>query len=138
MAAEIAATIRVSDTEGIEMIVCSLDNFLGNPDCLKAESVYVFTLAFSGTYPTGGDTLNLAVQGMLSQFAPIEAKIYEQPTVASGAVFTGYQFCFVKGTGPANGKLQINASQGSPFSGSYGTTFATTIVKARVHFPLNM
>ena len=118
------------------MIVCTLDNFLGNPDVLKAEGVYVFTLTFSGTYPVGGDTLNFAVQGVLSNAAPTEGKIYEQPTVASGNVFTGYQFCLAKGTTAANNKLQINSAQGVPFSGSYGTTFASTIVKARVHFPL--
>lgn len=117
-------------------IVCTLDNFLGNPDTLFKEAVYVLTLTFSGTYPTGGDTLNFNVPGVLSLAAPTEGKIYEQPTVASGAVFTGYQFCLVKGTSSSNCKLQINSAVSTPFSGSYGTTFATTIVKARVHFPL--
>lgn len=118
-------------------VTATLDNFLGNPDNLDRESVYVFTLAFSGSYPVGGDTLSFAVAGMLSGAAMTEGKVYEQPTAASGNVFTGYQFCIAKGTTPANNKLQINSSQGTPFSGSYGTTFATTIVKARVHFPLN-
>jgi hypothetical protein len=108
---------------------------LGNPDATKALGVYIGTITFSGSYTTGGDTLSFAVQNVLGYAAPLRVEIYEEPS--STQTSTGYQFVYAKGSNASNGKIQINASQGTPFSGSYSTTFATTKVKARVWLALN-
>jgi hypothetical protein len=107
---------------------------LGSTDATKAEGVYLGTLTFSGTYSTGGDTLSFAVAGVNAYVAPLRVEVYEQPTTSQTAV--GDVFIYAKGTTAANGKLQIFTSSGSQYSGSPGTTFATTTVKARAWFPL--
>lgn len=107
---------------------------LGAQDATEREGIYVGTVTFSGSYTAGGDTLNLANdQSIVSQVAPVRCEIYEEPS--SSQTSTGYQFVYAKGTTLANGKIQINSSQGNPFSGSYGTTFASTKVRCRFWVP---
>ena len=117
-------------------VVFALDQtVLGATDATKAEGIYIGTLTFSGSYATGGDTLSFAVQGVLGYAAPLRVEVYEQPNTTQTA--TGYQFVYCKGSNDANGKLQIFSTQGTQLSaGAYSTTFATTIVKARVWLPL--
>ena len=114
----------------------SLDqNELGNPDATKALGVYIGTIAFSGSYTTGGDTLSFAVQGVLGYAAPLRVEIYEEPSSTQTA--TGYTFIYAKGSNASNGKIQIFSAEGAQFTGSYSTTFSTTKVKARVWLALN-
>jgi hypothetical protein len=114
-------------------VTFALDNVLGNPDVTEREGFYLGTLTFSGTYTSGGDTLSFGISGVLSQAAPLRVEVYEQPTTSQTAV--GDIFVYCKGTTSANGKLQILTASGSAYSGSPGTTFATTTVKARAWFP---
>ncbi len=107
---------------------------LGNPDATIKEGVYIGTIAFSSSYTTGGDTLALNVAGVLAYAAPLRVEIYEQPSTSQTA--TGYTFIYAKGTTAANGKIQIFSAEGAQFSGSYGSTFSTTVVKVRAWFPL--
>lgn len=104
-------------------------------DVTEREQFYVGTLTFSGNYTTGGDPLSFAVSGVQSNNAPIRVEVYEEPT--TGETATAYTFIYAKGTTLANGALQIFSAQGTQFAaGAYGTTFATTTVKARVWLPL--
>jgi hypothetical protein len=102
-------------------------------DATGREQFYVGTITFSASYTTGGDTLSFDVSGVQSNAAPVRVEIYEEPTSANVAL--GYTFVYAKGSTAANGKIQIFSTFGGAFSGSYGTTFANTIVKARAWFP---
>jgi hypothetical protein len=116
-------------------VTFAVDNVLGNPSNDFRRGIYIGTLTFSGSYVTGGDALSFAAAGVLSNVAPIRVEVYEQPSTSQTA--TGYQFVYAKGTTSANGKLQIFSTQGTQLAASaYSTTFATTIVKAAVYFPL--
>lgn len=117
-------------------VTFALDNsqFPQGGDTTGRGENYIGTLTFSGNYSTGGDTLSFAVPSVLSNSAPAQTEVYEEPNTSQTA--TSYFFVYCKGTTAANGKLQIFSAQGVQFSaGAYGTTFATTIVKVRVWFP---
>lgn len=59
----------------------------------------VGTIAASGTYPTGGDTLSFAgVKGVLSSTPPTTVQI---------AGSSGFIYQFVAGTTIANGKMKV-------------------------------
>lgn len=115
----------------------ALDNSIlpQGADVTDREQFYVGTLTFSGSYSTGGDTLSFAVAGVSSNSVPVRVEIYEQPSTSQTA--TGYSFIYALGTTIANGKVQIFSTQGTQFAaGAYGSTFSTTVVKARVWLPL--
>jgi hypothetical protein len=108
----------------------------GVPDATQSEEIVQGTIAFSGSYPAGGDALSFAGTNKIqSRSAPIRVEIYEQPTAGQTAV--GALFAFLKGTTQANGLLQINTAYTTPFTtGAYGSAFATTTVKFRAWFSL--
>lgn len=57
------------------------------------------SLVFSGTYPTGGDTLNFqSVKGALSSLTPVECVVHGN---------SGHLYEFVFGTTIANGKVMV-------------------------------
>lgn len=59
----------------------------------------VGTLVFSGTYPTGGDTLNFqSVKGVLSSLPPVWCDVQGQ---------AGFKYEFATGTTIANGKVLV-------------------------------
>jgi hypothetical protein len=63
-------------------------------------------------------------------------EIYEEPLAATQTA-VGSSFAFAKGTTQANGKLQINTANGTPFAtGAYGAAYSGTTIKFRAWFPL--
>ena len=94
-------------------------------DSTQNQFVIDGTLTFSGSYPSFGDVVNLALdQFKTNAKTPIEVRVWETPVGASGTpapLATGYQFTYINGTTLANGRLQISSA--SP----YGTAGATQI-----------
>ena len=114
----------------------TFDNLQGVPDVTDREEFVSGVIAFSGNYATGGDTLSFAGTNKInSRSAPNRVELYEEPLAATQTA-TGYTFVFAKGTTQANGKIQIFSAEGTQFSGSYGSTFSTTVVKVRAWFLL--
>src|SRR5271156_3344886 len=111
----------------------TIDTLLGVPDTTSREGFYQGVITLSGSYPPGGDTLSLSGYNVLSNTAPLRVEIYEEP--ASTQTATAYTFIYAKGTTNTNGKIQIFSAGGTQFSGSYSTTFSTTVIKARAWFP---
>lgn len=65
----------------------------------------------SGSYATGGDTLDLSGIGVPSNSVPDYVEIIEKPP--SGTTASGYTFRYAPGTTQANGLVQAFASGGS-------------------------
>lgn len=62
------------------------------------------TIAATGNYTTGGDTLSLQSGDVPVNSAPIEVRIQSQATSGPTNLF---EYHYVPGTTPANGKMQI-------------------------------
>lgn len=58
----------------------------------------MMTIVPSGTYPTGGDTLNLSALGIQSSLVPYFVVIYG---------IAGFLYSWVPGTTQANGKMKV-------------------------------
>jgi hypothetical protein len=117
-------------------LAITLDNLLGVPDVTEREEFVQGVIALSGNYPANGDTLSFAGTNKIqSRLPPNRVEIYEEPTGTQTSI--GSAFAFLKGTTQANGKLQINTANGTPFAtGAYGSAYATTTIKFRAWFPL--
>lgn len=117
-------------------VALAVDSLQGVPDVTEREEFVQGVLTFSGNYPANGDTLSFAGSNKIqSRSAPNRVEIYEEPTGTQTAV--GSAFAFLKGTTQANGKVQINTANATPFAtGAYGSAYATTTVKYRAWFPL--
>jgi hypothetical protein len=85
------------------------------------------TLAFSGSYTTGGDTLDLTQQPLVpSTQVPIQATIQGQ---------SGYNYVFVPGTALNNNKVKIYTSgQTELASGAYPAAIVNDIVSLQAAF----
>lgn len=68
------------------------------------------TIAFSGNYTTGGDTIN---------FAAVDVRSSRPPTFISIPPVAGYIFEYVPGTSSADGKILVRlATDGSQLPGA--------------------
>lgn len=83
----------------------TLSTGLAQTDTTQATQIVRGTIAFTGTYTTGGDVLNLALYGVQSNYPPLRVFVYEYPVVGSTPV--GYEFVYEQGTNPSNGTLVI-------------------------------
>lgn len=73
-------------------------------DHTQQEFIVDGTLTLSGTYPTNGDTVNLA--GLCpSNLVPTKVEIYE--ATPSPGPASGYAFIYVPGTTAANGLMEV-------------------------------
>lgn len=77
------------------------------------------TLAGTGTYTTGGDTLSFASDFVKASSAPDEVCVWYKPTAAISA---NTEFVYGQATTIANGKLQLFSATGTEYSGSAPTT----------------
>lgn len=77
------------------------------------------TLAGSGTYTTGGDTLSFASDFVKASVQPDEVWVQYRPTSALSA---NTEFVYGQATTIANGKLQLFSATNTEFSGSAPTT----------------
>lgn len=94
------------------------------------------TLVFSGTYPTGGDTLNFqSVKGVLSSLPPSDVKIHGN---------SGHAYEFVLGTTIANGLVMVriatttsgNVGLSQHSNAAYDATVTADVVRFHAIFKL--
>lgn len=80
-------------------------------DSTQNQIVLDGILTFSGSYPAGGDVLNLAIdQAKTSAKNPVLVEVYENPAVSGSVgapVPSGLKFIYADGTTLANGQLMI-------------------------------
>jgi len=86
-------------------ITATLTTGLALNDTTQATQIVRGTLTFSGSYPAGGDIMALNLYGVQSNYIPVRVFVYEYPAV--GAAPTGYEFIYLSGTDPSNGRLYI-------------------------------
>ena len=111
-------------------------------DTTQNQVVLDGILTFSGSYPTGGDTLSLISDAAkTSAKNVIKFEAYENPGTGDSPVATGYTFVFQDGTTLANGKLLIFSA--SPYGNTGGTqitagTYAAaglSVINFRAYLP---
>ena len=111
---------------------------LPNPlDKTQQEQIVDGIITLSGSYTANGDTLSFLGLGINSDQVPNKVEIYEA-TPAPGPA-SGYQFVFLPGTNQGNGLMEIFSTEGTQFSGAYGTppfAIAGFVLKFRAWFPL--
>jgi hypothetical protein len=121
-----AATLALSTTQ------------LPNPtDRTQQQQIVDGTVTLSGSYTANGDTFSFLGLGINSDQVPNRVEIYEA-TPAPGPA-SGYQFVFLPGTNQGNGLMEIFSTEGTQFSGAYGTPpFSITgfALKFRAYFTL--
>jgi len=90
--------------------------------------IVVGTIAASGNYATGGDTLDLSqVAGLATSLAPDNVDI-----VSAGSPGSGWIYGFVPGTNLSNNKMQVFGQSGSQGSATALTELAAGAYPAGV------
>jgi hypothetical protein len=88
-------------------------------------------LVFSGTYPTGGDTLNLQGLGIQSNHAPASWAAIEGQALGAN----GTQYVWIQGTTQANGKVGVTQGAGVEVAaGAYPASVTGDVVNALFYF----
>lgn len=77
------------------------------------------TVVFSGSYTTGGDTLDLTGKGILASAAPIDGRIEGQ---------AGFKYEWAPGTAMANGKVLIRINDAGGANAPMAQHSAASIV----------
>jgi hypothetical protein len=80
------------------------------------------TIAYSGSYPTNGDTLDLSQLGIPSNSVPIEVCIFEATPGASAPAY-GAQFVYLPGSSQANGLMEMFNGTAQIATATYATIF---------------
>jgi hypothetical protein len=103
-------------------------------DSTQSTQVLLANVVLSGSYTTGGDTLNLS--GYPCQSHGLARRVFftEQPTATVAP--SGYLFYYQPGTTNANGKLRIMTSATVEFSGAYNSNLTSAIIELEATFPL--
>jgi hypothetical protein len=99
------------------------------------QTIVDFTVALTGSYTSGGDTLSFASQDLIktSQLTPNLVELYEW--TPAGTTPTGYVFQFQPGTTLANGVVYIWTAAGSTqFSGAYSALPTGFVLRGRAYF----
>jgi len=86
-------------------ITATLTTGLALNDTTQATQIVRGTLTFSGSYVLGGDLMPLNLYGVQSNYIPVRVLVYDYPAV--GGTPTGYEFVYLSGTDPSNGRLYI-------------------------------
>lgn len=101
------------------------------------------TLVFSGSYVSGGDTLNfntasgtqggMGADAIKSASLPTFSVILEAPV--AGTPGSGYTYLYSPGTSQANGKVQLFAGGTELAAGAYPAGVTGAVVRGRFEFP---
>lgn len=94
------------------------------------------TIAYSGSYPTNGDTLDLSALGVPSDQLPIQVDIYEATTAANKPAY-GALYVYLPGTTQANGVMEMFNGTTQISTATYASIFGsvTVVLKFRAWFP---
>lgn len=108
-------------------------------DATQQGIVVEGTLALSGSYTTGGDTVNFAAipQIVANSNARGMIEIDEQP--ANGTTPQGYLFYLIAGSNLSNWLLWIATAVGQPptqlGAGAYAAGLTSSTIQFRAYFP---
>jgi hypothetical protein len=107
---------------------------LSNPDVTNRQVIADGTIAFTGAYTTGGDSINLLQLGdsLKTSNLPLKVEIWE--ATPSGSTPTFDQFVYLPGTTLANGLIAI-ANGGAQIAAGAYTGLLTATVRIRVYAP---
>jgi hypothetical protein len=109
-------------------------------DTTQSTQIVRGTIALSGSYPAGGDTVSLSGNPVQSAKVPIVVWITEQPSASVPP--SGYGLYYQPGTNPSNGKLRVTTAgsgNAGPIefpAGAYAGTLLTAIIVFEAVFPL--
>jgi hypothetical protein len=96
-------------------------------DTTKSTQIVRGTIALTGSYPAGGDTLNLSGFPVQSAAGPVVVWFTEVPS--STVTPSGYGLYYQPGTTLANGKLRITSTGGTEFStGAYSASLLQAVI----------
>ncbi len=100
-------------------------------DTTQSTQVVRGTIALTGSYPAGGDTLNLvgSKSRVQSHKGAIQVVFSEQPSAT--VTPSGYMFYYQPGTTAANGLLRITSASGTEFSAG---TYSASLLQANITF----
>lgn len=106
-----------------------------NPDVTGREIIAYGTVVLSGSYPVGGDILDLTQLGDLLKTSqlPNEVYVWEDPAAGTSATSPTFaQFVYCPGTTLANGKLAIALLGVQSTAQTYALAFPNGLPTLRV------
>ena len=106
-----------------------------NPDVTGREIIVDGTVVLSGSYPVGGDILDLTQLGDLLRTSqlPTQVEVWEDPAAGTSANSPTFaQFVYCPGTTLANGKLAIAVAGTQLTAETYATVFPNGLPTLRV------
>ena len=113
------------------MLTASLLTDISQVDSSLREFFVDGTIAYSGSYPTNGDTLDLSQLGIpMSQSSFVKVEIWEATTAANAPAYGGY-FLYLPGTTTANGLMEIFNGTTQISTATYASIFGSITVALR-------
>lgn len=103
----------------------------------QADQTTWWTVVLTGSYTSGGDTLDLSAYPTQSAQIPIFAIFSEAPTASVAP--SGYNFYYQPGTTPADGKIRITSTGGTELTATtYPAALLAALIVLEVKFPTGM
>ena len=98
-----------------------------------ATQITDWTVVLTGSYTSGGDTLDLSAYPTQSSQVPDYVEFTEAPTASVAP--SGYLFYYQPGTTPANGKLRIMNGTTELTATTYPAALLAALIVCRAYFP---
>ena len=109
------------------MLSASLLTDISQADFTLRDGFVDGTIAYSGSYPSNGDTLDLSQLGIpMSQNSFVKVEIWEATTAADAPAF-GASFVYLPGTTTANGLMEIFNGTTQESAGTYASIFGSVV-----------
>ncbi len=106
-------------------------------DTTQSTQITLWTVALTGSYTLGGDTLDLSAYPTQSALPPVWVAFSEAPTTLVAP--SGYTFYYQAGTTPANGLLRVTSTGGTELSaGAYPAALLAALVVVYATFTTGM
>lgn len=110
---------------------------VGRTDSTQSTQIVRGTVALTGSYAAGGDTLSFTAtkSPVLSAKGPLFVIFTEAPSATITP--SGYNLYYQPGTTPANGKIRITSSSTVEFAtGAYSATLLQANISFMAYFTL--
>ena len=110
---------------------------VGRLDSTQSTAIVRGSVALTGSYTAGGDTLNFtsSKSPVLSAKPPLEVLWTENPSATITP--SGYNIYYQTGTTPANGKIRITSAAGTELSaGAYPAALLQANISFLAYFTL--
>jgi hypothetical protein len=103
-------------------------------DTTQSTQITWWTIVLTGSYASGGDTLDLSAYPTQSAQIPVFVILTESPSASVAP--SGYTLYYQPGTTPANGKIRITSTAGTEFTaGTYSAALLAANIVAEAVFP---